>query len=106
MENPKNKLKKFFVNEKNKVPNNEILKVLNIILKSKKPLILVGGGIKRSKQENNFINNNWTRRWSEFLTYWVNDSGVVKIENFVQLGLVKYESCGWLNDESLTNLKN
>jgi|Laugresbdmm110dd_1035094.scaffolds.fasta_scaffold12267_4 hypothetical protein len=59
-----------------------------------------------SKQENNYINNNWTKRWSEFLTYWVNDEGTLKIENFVQHGLVKYESKGWLTDEILENFKN
>jgi hypothetical protein len=62
--------------------------------------------IDLSKQENNFINNNWTRRWSEFLTYWVNDQGVLKIENFVQHGLVKYDSSAWLNEETQQNLKN
>ena len=61
--------------------------------------------IDLSKQENNFINNNWTRQWSEFLTYWVNDDGVLKIENFVQSGLVKYQSCGWLTEEVISNLK-
>jgi acetolactate synthase-1/2/3 large subunit len=65
-----NKLKKFFVNEKNKVPKNEILKVLNIILKSKKPLILVGGGIKRSKQENNFLK--FAEKYNiPFITTWM-----------------------------------
>jgi hypothetical protein len=62
--------------------------------------------IDLSIQENNFINNNWTRRWSEFLTYWVNDQGVLKIENFVQHGLIKYDSSAWLTEETLENLKN
>lgn len=62
--------------------------------------------IDLSKQENNYFNNNWTKRWSEFLTYWVNESGEIKIENFVQRGLIKYESSGWLTDETLANLKN
>lgn len=62
--------------------------------------------IDLSRQENNYINNNWTKRWSEFLTYWVNDEGTLKIENFVQQGLVKYESKGWLTEEILENFKN
>ena len=62
--------------------------------------------IDLSKQENNYVNNNWTRRWSEFLTYWVNEDGVIKIENFVQRGLIKYESSAWLTQEVQQNLKN
>lgn len=61
--------------------------------------------IDMSTQENNYINNNWTKRWSEFLTYWVNDQGVLKIENFVQQGLIKYESKAWLTEDTLRNLK-
>ena len=61
--------------------------------------------IDLSKQENNYVNNNWTRRWSEFLTYWVNEDGLVKIENFVQRGLVKYESSAWLTQEVQQHLK-
>jgi len=61
--------------------------------------------IDLSLQENNYINNNWTRRWSEFLTYWVNDQGIVKIENFVQHGLIKYESKAWLTEDILTKFK-
>jgi hypothetical protein len=61
--------------------------------------------IDLSKQENNYVNNNWTKRWSEFLTYWVNEDGILKIENFVQRGLVKYESSAWLTQEVQQNLK-
>lgn len=61
--------------------------------------------IDLSKQENNYFNNNWTKRWSEFLTYWVNEKRELKIENFVQKGLVKYQSNSWLTDEVVTNLK-
>jgi hypothetical protein len=61
--------------------------------------------IDLSIQENNYINNNWTKRWSEFLTYWVNEQGVIKIENFVQHGLIKYESDAWLTKDTLKNLK-
>lgn len=62
--------------------------------------------IDLSKQENNYLNNNWSKKWSEFLTYWVNDQGTLKIENFVQHGLVKYDSSAWLTEETLANLKN
>jgi hypothetical protein len=62
--------------------------------------------IDLSIQENNYVNNNWTRRWSEFLTYWVNEQGVIKIENFVQQGLIKYDSKAWLTENILKNLKN
>ena len=62
--------------------------------------------IDLSKQENNYLNNNWSRRWSEFLTYWVNDEGVIKIENFIQRGLIKYDSNAWLTEETKQNLKN
>lgn len=61
--------------------------------------------IDLSRQENNYFNNNWSKRWSEFLTYWVNEECTLKIENFVQQGLVKYESPGWLTDEILENFK-
>ena len=61
--------------------------------------------IDLSKQENNYLNNNWTKRWSEFLTYWVNEAGDLKIENFIQNGLIKYESSAWLTDETIANLK-
>jgi len=62
--------------------------------------------IDLSKQENNYINNNYTKRWSEFLTYWVNDRGTLKIENFVQQGLIKYDSSAWLTEDTKRNLKN
>jgi hypothetical protein len=61
--------------------------------------------IDLSKQENNYMNNNWSRRWSEFLTYWVNDTGDIKIENFIQRGLIKYDSSAWLTEETTQNLK-
>jgi len=82
-----------------------ILSLLQLITTSKISTYDFINCIDLSKQENNFINNNWTKRWSEFLTYWVNDEGVLKIENFVQQGLVKYESSGWLTEETLANLK-
>lgn len=83
-----------------------VLSILQLITKSKISTYDFMHCIDLSKQENNFINNNWTKRWSEFLTYWVNENGVLKIENFVQNGLVRYESSGWLTEENLGNLKN
>lgn len=61
--------------------------------------------IDLSSQENNFVNSYWSKKWCEFLTYWVNGIGTLKIENFVQHGLVKYETAGWLTEEVLTNFK-
>lgn len=59
-----------------------------------------------SPRENSYINDNWSkRRWSEFLSYWVNDQGSIKIENYVQLGLIKYNTNAWLTDAALTNLR-
>lgn len=62
--------------------------------------------IDLSKQENNYINDNWTKRWSEFLTYWVNEQGQIKIENYIQRGLIKYDTSAWLTEETTQNLKN
>ncbi len=62
--------------------------------------------IDLSTRENSYVNNNWAkRRWPEFLSYWVNDQGSIKIENYVQLGLVKYATGAWLTETSLTNLR-
>ncbi len=62
--------------------------------------------IDLSPRENSYVNNNWSKKlWPEFLSYWVNDEGSIKIENYVQLGLVKYSTSSWLTDASLTNLR-
>jgi hypothetical protein len=50
-------------------------------------------------------NNYWSKRWSElswnkFLSYWVTDNGDIKIENFIQKGLIKYETTGWFNEKN------
>lgn len=102
----------FFMDKEHEMPSfpkfiwdSWVLSLLQVITSGKISTFDFMHCIDLSKQENNFINNNWTRRWSEFLTYWVNDSGELKIENFVQSGLVKYESCGWLNEEALSTLK-
>ena len=62
--------------------------------------------IDLSRQENNYNNPNWSSMtWSEFLNYWVSDLGQIKIENFVQLGLVKYINTSWLSEESILHLR-
>lgn len=59
-----------------------------------------------SKRENSFVNENWSRKnWPEFLSHWVNDAGIIKIENFVQTGLIKYSTDAWLTDSTLVNLR-
>jgi len=102
----------FFVDKEHEMPSfpkfiwsSWVMSLLQIITSGKISTFDFMHCIDLSKQENNFINNNWTRQWSEFLTYWVNDLGELKIENFVQSGLVKYESCGWLTEEAISNLK-
>lgn len=62
--------------------------------------------IDLSVRENSYINNHWSKKpWTEFLTYWVNDQGSIKIENFVQAGLIKYNTSAWLTEETLANLR-
>ncbi len=62
--------------------------------------------IDLSTRENSFVNDNWSRRtWPEFLSYWVNDQGSIKIENYVQLGLIKYTTNAWLTETPLANLR-
>lgn len=62
--------------------------------------------IDLSTRENSYINDNWARRsWPEFLSYWVNEQGSIKIENYVQLGLIKYTTNAWLTETTLANLR-
>jgi hypothetical protein len=62
--------------------------------------------IDLSVRENSYVNDNWSKKpWSEFLSYWVNEQGDIKIENYVQLGLVKYNTSAWLTADTLTNLR-
>jgi hypothetical protein len=62
--------------------------------------------IDLSVRENNYTNNKWSSMtWPEFLSYWVNEQGDIKIENYVQLGLVKYNTSAWLTDSTLINLR-
>jgi len=56
--------------------------------------------IDLGKQEMNHWAPIWSREpWSRFLNYWVTDAGELKIENFVQHGLVKYQHAGWITDK-------
>jgi hypothetical protein len=58
--------------------------------------------IDLSLQENNYQNKRWSEAsWTQFLSYWVTDSGDIKIENFIQRGLIKYETTAWLTEENL-----
>lgn len=62
--------------------------------------------IDLSVRENNYTKNQWSNKtWTEFLSYWVNEQGDIKIENYIQLGLVKYNTSAWLTDSTLTNLR-
>jgi hypothetical protein len=61
--------------------------------------------IDLSKQENNFVNRRWSElSWNKFLSYWVTEDSDVKIENFIQRGLIKYQTTGWLNEKNFKNL--
>ena len=58
-------------------------------------------------QDNNTHNNKWSKStWNTFLKYWVTDSGEIKIENFIQNGLVHYTDVNWMSNDDLTNLTN
>ena len=59
-----------------------------------------------SVRENSYVNDNWSKKaWPEFLSYWVNDHGSIKIENYVQLGLIRYNTSSWLTEITLDNLR-
>lgn len=62
--------------------------------------------IDLSVRENSYVKDQWSKKpWTEFLSHWVNDLGDIKIENYVQLGLVKYNTSAWLTEDTLTNLR-
>lgn len=62
--------------------------------------------IDLSKQEMNHWNSVWSREhWSTFLNYWVTDTPEIKIENFIQHGLMRYQHTGWLTDDRIRLLK-
>lgn len=103
----------FFADKENEMPTfpkyiwpSWMLSLLQVITTGKISTYDFLHCIDLSKQENNISNHNWTNNWNTFLTHWVNDEGILKIENFVQSGLVKYETNSWLTDDTLENLKN
>lgn len=62
--------------------------------------------IDLGKQEMNHWAPIWSKEpWSRFLNYWVTDTGEIKIENFVQHGLVKYQHVGWITDKIAKTFK-
>lgn len=62
--------------------------------------------IDLSMQEMNHWNGIWSREnWNKFLNYWVSDVPEIKIENFIQRGLVRYQHTGWLTDDNIKLLK-
>ena len=59
-----------------------------------------------SKQEMNHWNSIWSKEhWNRFLNYWVTDKSEIKIENFIQHGLIRYQHNGWLTDANIKLLK-
>jgi hypothetical protein len=44
--------------------------------------------------------------WQDFLTYWVTQDGLVKIENFIQLGLIQFRGDEWLDDRYIKHLES
>jgi hypothetical protein len=62
--------------------------------------------IDLGKQEMNHNSRQWREEpWNRFLNYWLTDSGELKVENFIQLGLIKYQHCGWLTDKIKNKIK-
>ena len=62
--------------------------------------------IDLSKQEMNHWNAIWSKEsWSTFLNYWVTETPEIKIENFIQHGLIRYQHTGWLTDDRIRLLK-
>jgi hypothetical protein len=59
-----------------------------------------------SKQEYNTGDHIWSSRsWNKFLSYWISDHGQIKIENFIQSGLLKYQTTAWLDDIIIDKLQ-
>jgi len=50
-------------------------------------------------------NEQWrTSKWNHFLRYHVDNDGILRIENFVQKGLVTYRDPSWLSDDNIVKL--
>ena len=59
-----------------------------------------------SKQDYNTGDHVWSSRsWNKFLSYWISDQGQIKIENFIQSGLLKYQTTAWLDDIIIDKLQ-
>lgn len=59
-----------------------------------------------SKQDYNTADHIWSSRsWNKFLSYWISDSGQLKIENFIQSGLLKYQTTAWLDEIIIEKLQ-
>lgn len=59
-----------------------------------------------SKQEYNTGDHTWSSRsWNKFLSYWISDHGQIKIENFIQSGLLRYQTTAWLDDIIIDKLQ-
>jgi hypothetical protein len=55
--------------------------------------------IDLSRQEFNIKDSIWaSKRWNHFLSHWFTERGQLKIENFIQSGLIKYENIAWITD--------
>ena len=55
--------------------------------------------IDLSRQELNIKDGIWaSKRWNHFLSHWFTEQGQLKIENFIQSGLVKYENIAWITN--------
>lgn len=62
--------------------------------------------IDLGRQELNHSNTVWSHEpWSTFLNYWVTAAPEIKIENFIQLGLIRYQHTGWLTADRIKLLK-
>lgn len=62
--------------------------------------------IDLSLQEYNITDSVWSNKsWNQFLSFWVTEQGQIKIENFIQSGLIKYQNTAWLNDNILGRIQ-
>lgn len=84
-----------------------VVSFLRLILQEKIRTFNFVDCIDLSIQENNYWNPIWSKEpWNRFLTHWVTETGEIKIENFIQLGLIKYQHRGWLSEENIKLIKN
>lgn len=61
--------------------------------------------IDLSIQDRNSANSKWSNDdWNNFLRHWVTDQSELKIENYIQHGLISYGSSDWLTPEIIRNM--